>query len=189
MKKILNRAFYTWFAGILILPYTWADQQNYIGYLTSDDVKVDPVSYVDWGCVDEDKIELYKIPDDNNGYIDFVIDNTTDVEVSLVSEDDPTIYFGFKFTGTTFDLIVQGILESFNPPSGPSNAYTATTEFKVEKCDNKIFYYKDGVLIYSFCAENGNKIGPLFHRTEVFAATNCTFHSSNSASFSGIEIQ
>lgn len=172
MKKILNWAVYICFAGFLFLPNIWAEQQNYIGVLTSNDVRVDPVSFVDWGCVDEDKIELYKIPDNNDGYIDFVIDNTTDVEVSLVSEDDPIIYFGFKFTGTTFDLIVQGILESFNPPSGPTNSYNSNTTFKVEKCDNKIFYYKNGVLIYSFCAENNNKIGPLFHRTEVFAASN-----------------
>ena len=172
MKKILNRAIYIWFAGLVFLPEVSAEQQNYIGVLTSNDVRVDPISYVDWGCVDEDKIELYNIPDDNDGYIDFVIDNTTDVEVSLVSEDDPTIYFGFKFTENTFDIIVQGILESYNPSSGPTNSYNPTTEFKVEKCDNKIFYYKNGVLIYSFCADNGDKIGPLFHLTEVIAASN-----------------
>ena len=147
-----------------------AEIQNYISQLDLVDLRVDELSYIDWGCVDNNKIELYQIENEDNGYIEFTIQIIEDVEVSLVESELITSYYGFKLESGTFRLIVGGIIEDVALPPGITNNYIPSTIFKVEKCDNKINYFKDGNLVYAHCSTPENPIEGLFHRTEVIVS-------------------
>lgn len=154
-------------SSVLSISGTIAEQQNYISFLQTNDIKVDPVSYISWGYADENKVELYEIVLDTDGYIDYTIDPVTEVDVTLVSSDDDNSFFGFKHGNGTFQIIVEGIVEPYNSDNG----FSISTVFKVEKCGDKIFYYKDGALIYSYCANGGAKLPGMFHRTTVIEAS------------------
>ncbi len=129
-------------------------------------------SFISWGDVFNDKIRLFEIDNTNNGFIEFMIEPTEIVGVYLARESiaNPSNEnrFGFLFIqGQVFNVIADNEVVPYNvATSGYDNSYTQETVFRVEKCEEVIYYYKDDDVIFSYCEGTGEEIGELYHLLE-----------------------
>ena len=151
------------------------------------------LSKITWGSIYLDVITLKKIKAQDNGYIEFQIEPTEDIEVSLTEENNNTKRFGFIFKSNEEALIqIAGVVQALPPIS-----YQYIDMFKVEKCDGQICFYKNDELIYCHCIDTTSSA--LLHTTHVNASddtrlslvfdsqTNCNVALPRSSSLASYE--
>ena len=141
--------------------------QYYESVLNSGTVtKVTPLSYISWGLVDFNYVQLNKIFASDDGMIKFNIQPTNYVEVSLTNASNLNLRFGFIFKSNNhFTIQINGVEEDLG-----ALGYTALDEFRVVKCGVVIRYYKNEDLLYEHCLTN--PADELVHTTHVTTATN-----------------
>lgn len=150
------------------LCLTFAEIQNYYAQLNWTPslklIKVDQSSYISFGRVDNNYIELNKIPNSQNGKIEFnLTDGSKSLSVGLKEEDPSTVTYVFQIT----DQVAQIKISGFNYETPFS--FTAADLLSIEKCGGSIFFYKNNVLIYAHCSAN---LGAnLIHKTELISAS------------------
>ncbi len=142
--------------------------QYYDSKCTNDQLTIiNGSSLISWGTVYPDKITLNKIKADDNGYIEFQIEQTNLVEVSLSNESNATKKFGFKFK-TNGEAFIQN--DGLELTGIPAITYVYADVFKVEKCDGQVCYFKNGTLLYCHCLDNTATV--FVHTTDVTTASN-----------------
>jgi len=161
-KKLIFTAFF-----FLFFLYGYSAIQFYESVLNQGVVtKITPTSYISWGQVDIDFIQLNKIPAGNDGLIKFSIQPTEYVEVSLTKANNLNARFGFIFkTANHFTLQLDGVEEDIG-----TIGYNSADEFRVVKCGIYIRFYKNMDLLYEYCGNNTAE--DLVHTTHVTNAVN-----------------
>ena len=158
----------------------FASIQNYEAKLTgdladlTDCITIDPESLISWGDIYENQIHLFEIPAAQDGYAQFYIGNTsTDhIEVGLATQDLSEQYI-FIFRNGVFEYEHP---QSGGPVSGPyasgtiPNTYSSTIELMVEKCGDKVRFFREGDLLAEACINTGG--ASLIQWTRVVEATN-----------------
>lgn len=145
----------------------FASTQYYESYLTNDNLTaVTPTSYISWGYIDVNYLELSRINSGNDGFIEFSIEPTDFVEVSLTKESNDNARFGFVFKNNNVTVIqIDGVEISL-----PTISYVYTDVFKVLKCGIVIKFFKNGERLYEHC--NTDLAANLLHTTHVATAQN-----------------
>ena len=152
---------------LLVCFYAFPAIQYYESVLNSGNVTaITPTSLISWGVVDIDFILLNEIPANQDGKIEFRIEPTTYVEVSLTKANDLDARFGFIFkTNNHFTIQIDGLEKNLG-----FLGYTALDQFRVIKCDLFIYYYKNDDLLYQHCI--ANPADEFVHTTHVTTAVN-----------------
>lgn len=145
-----------------------AELQYYDSKCTDDQVTIiNGSSLISWGTIYPDKITLNKIKSGNNGYIEFQIEGTDLVEVSLTDESNSVSKFGFKFKANGEAVIQNASIELTGIPQ---ITYVYADVFKVEKCNGQVCYYKNNNLLYCHCLDDISTV--FVHTTDVTTASN-----------------
>ncbi len=123
-------------------------------------------SHISWGFQDANYIELSMIKSNEDGFIEFSIEPTDYVEVSLTEVNNDLQRFGFIFKNNSVATIqVEGTEITTNPIN-----YNYSDVFKVLKCGNLIRFFKNGVRLYEYCGDN--MVPALNHTTHVTSSNN-----------------
>lgn len=137
------------FLIMLSVSLVKADVQYYESVLTNNGfIKLNPESFVSDGSVRLDYLELRKIASQEYGYIEFEIDPTNHVEVSLTEATDPSARYGFIFRENN-EVFIQHDGVQLTLPFTIS--YSSTDLFKLQRCAQFLEFFKNGELIYQSC--------------------------------------
>lgn len=162
VKSILHCAR---FLLLLVCTQVFAQDQYYSSLLEVDKINLEYVNnttYIDYGDVDNNELKLRVIESSNDGYAEFSLEPVLDAVIGLALSSDESVLFGFNFSISNFKLEVAG--QSLILPN-IDDSYSQGSTFKVEKCTDKINFYKDDQLLYSYC--DSESIQSLIQRTNV----------------------
>lgn len=150
------------FLFIVFHSLSYGTTQYYDSSLSSNvTTNFDITSCVLWGYIDIDYVELSKIRSNNDGYIEFSIEETDYVEVSLTLENNDNGRYGFIFTSNGVAKIqVSGVEVDLADIS-----YSYSDLFKVQKCGATMRFFKNGEEIFQTC--DFIPSDPLLHTTHV----------------------
>lgn len=149
------------------LCVTFAEIQNYYAQLNWTPslklIKVDQTSYISFGKVDNNFIELNKIPSSQNGKIEFSLTNgSKSLTVGLKEASPSTINYAFQITDQIAQIQISGL--NYEAPF----SFTATDLLIIEKCGGSILFYKNSEMLYAHCSSNTG--ADLIHKTELISA-------------------
>jgi len=160
------------FCGLMLLQSSIAAVQFYdfslYSVVNNSNARssADEISYISWGYVNTNYIELSLLQSNEDGFIEFRMEPTDHVEVSLTEVNNDNQRFGFIFKSNGVATIqVEGNVVTTNPID-----YNYSDVFKVLKCGNIIKFFKNGVRLYEYCGDNG--VPALIHTTHVTTANN-----------------
>jgi len=166
------KQFILFFCGLMLMYSSTAAVQFYdfslYSVVNNSNVRssTDELSYISWGYVNNDYLELSRLESYEDGFIEFRMEPTEHVEVSLTELNNDNQRFGFIFkTNGVATIQVEGNLVTTNPID-----YNYSDVFKVLKCGNIIKFFKNGVRLYEYCGDNG--VPALIHTTHVTSANN-----------------
>jgi len=166
------KQFILFFCGLILMNSSTAAVQFYDFSLYSvvnnsnTYSSADEISYISWGYINTNYIELSMLQSNEDGYIEFRMEPTDHVEVSLTEVNNDNQRFGFIFKNNGVATIqVEGNEVTTNPID-----YNYSDVFKVLKCGNLIKFFKNGERLYEYCGDNG--VPALIHTTHVTTANN-----------------
>lgn len=184
---MLNRLAISIALVLLSMAFARAENQWYNSTLTPNEIKIDQNSYVSWGKVDNDYLELNLIYENLNGELNFNIDPVAHVNVGLAEATPTGGFYGFEFKAV-FQLIINDVVVVLN--GNLDQSYIPSDNFRILKCSGELLFFKNGELLYIHC--EGLEGKSFKHVTEVFSATNegrliATFDSDYDCSLGIVE--